>query len=131
MRRFVRRLPPFHRYERAWFATTADKPEAIEARIAEIQAKREATQPIRERTGGSTFANPEGYKAWELIDKAGCRGLKVGGAQMSELHCNFMINTGNATAADIESLGEQVRARVLVHSGVELQWEIKRIGKPA
>lgn len=117
-------------FTRAWFATTADAPEAIEARIAEIQAKREGTQPIRERTGGSTFANPEGHKAWELIDKAGCRGLTIGGAQMSELHCNFMINTGNATAADLEALGEEVRRRVLATSGVELRWEIKRIGKP-
>lgn len=116
-------------FTRAWFATTAEKPAIIEARIAEIQAKREATQPIRERTGGSTFANPEGHKAWELIDKAGCRGLKIGGAEMSTLHCNFMINTGDATAADLEALGEQVRARVKAQSGVELRWEIKRIGK--
>jgi UDP-N-acetylmuramate dehydrogenase len=101
----------------------------IEARIAEIQAKREATQPIRERTGGSTFANPEGHKAWELIDAAGCRGLTIGGAQMSTLHCNFMINTGNATAAELEALGEEVRARVRAQSGVELHWEIKRIGE--
>lgn len=118
-------------FTRAWFATTADKPGAIEARITEIQQKREATQPIRERTGGSTFANPEGYKAWELIDKAGCRGMQVGGAKMSELHCNFMINTGNASAADLEKLGEEVRARVKAHSGVDLRWEIKRIGLPA
>ena len=117
-------------FTRAWFATTADKPEAIEARIAQIQSKREATQPIRERTGGSTFANPEGYKAWELIDAAGCRGLRMGGAQMSELHCNFMINTGGATAPDLEALGEEVRRRVLANSGVQLRWEIKRIGKP-
>ncbi len=123
-------------FTRAWFATTADKPEVIEARIAEIQSKREATQPIRERTGGSTFANPVAShqspvasKAWELIDKAGCRGLKIGGAQMSELHCNFMINTGGATAADLEALGEEVRRRVREHSGVELRWEIKRIGR--
>ena len=116
-------------FTRAWFATTADEPRAIEARIAEIQAKREATQPIRERTGGSTFANPEGHKAWELIDAAGCRGLTIGGAQMSELHCNFMINTGNATAKDLETLGDEVRARVLAHSGIELHWEIKRIGE--
>ncbi len=115
-------------FTRAWFNTHVDKPEAIEARIVEIQTKREATQPIRERTGGSTFANPEGHKAWELIDRAGCRGLMVGAAQMSELHCNFMINTGNATAADLETLGEEVRAKVLANSGVELRWEIKRIG---
>lgn len=116
-------------FTRAWFATMSDAPASIEARIAEIQQKREATQPIRERTGGSTFANPDGHKAWQLIDAAGCRGLTIGGAQMSELHCNFMINTGNATAKDLETLGEEVRARVLAHSGVELRWEIKRIGE--
>lgn len=115
-------------FTRAWFATTAESAEVVEARMAEIQAKREASQPIRERTGGSTFANPEGHKAWELIDKAGCRGLKIGDAQMSELHCNFMINTGEATAADLEALGEEVRRRVLEHSGVELRWEIQRVG---
>jgi UDP-N-acetylmuramate dehydrogenase len=118
-------------FTRGWFATTADEPAAIAARMEEIQRKREATQPIRERTGGSTFKNPEGHKAWELVDAAGCRGLMVGGAQMSGLHCNFMINTGTATAADLEALGEAVRARVLAHSGVELAWEIKRIGDPA
>lgn len=118
-------------FTRGWFTTTAEASEVIEGRIAEIQSKREATQPIRERTGGSTFANPEDHKAWELIDKAGCRGLTIGGAQMSELHCNFMINTGTATAADLEALGEQVRARVKAQSGVELRWEIKRIGSPA
>lgn len=116
-------------FTRAWFNTTADAPEAVHARIAEIQAKREATQPIRERTGGSTFKNPEGHKAWQLIDAAGCRGRTVGGAQMSELHCNFMINTGHATANDLETLGEEVIRRVQEHSGIELQWEIKRIGK--
>lgn len=116
-------------FTRAWFLTAADSQAAIEARIAEIQAKREATQPIRERTGGSTFANPQGHKAWELIDAAGCRGLTIGGAQMSELHCNFMINTGHATAADLEALGEEVRTRVKAQSGVELAWEIKRIGQ--
>lgn len=116
-------------FTRAWFSTAADSHTAIEARIAEIQAKREATQPIRERTGGSTFANPQGHKAWELIDAAGCRGLTIGGAQMSELHCNFMINTGHATAADLEALGEEVRTRVKAQSGVELAWEIKRIGQ--
>lgn len=117
-------------FTRAWFATTADAPEAIHTRIAEIQSKREATQPIRERTGGSTFKNPEGHKAWELVDQAGCRGLRVGGAQMSELHCNFMINTGGATAADLEALGEEVIRRVREHSGVTLEWEIKRVGRP-
>lgn len=103
--------------------------EAIAARIAEINKMREETQPIRTRTGGSTFKNPPGYKAWELIDKAGCRGLKHGGAQVSELHCNFLINTGNATAADLETLGEAVRKRVRDMTGISLEWEIKRIGK--
>ena len=117
-------------FTRGWFATTVDASGAIEARISEIQSKREATQPIRERTGGSTFANPEGHKAWELIDRAGCRGLTFGGAQISELHCNFMINTGNATAIDLEALGEEVRTRVKAQSGIELRWEIKRVGKP-
>jgi len=116
-------------FTRGWFSTTADDSATIEARITEIQQKRASTQPIRERTGGSSFKNPEGYKAWELIDAAGCRGLTIGGAQMSELHCNFMINTGNATAADLEALGEEVRARVLKHSGISLEWEIKRIGQ--
>ena len=118
-------------FTRAWFQTTTDSPEATLARIAEIQTKREASQPIRERTGGSTFKNPEGYKAWELIDKAGCRGLMIGAAQMSELHCNFMINTGGATAADLEALGEEIIKRVKASSGVTLEWEIKRLGKPA
>lgn len=115
-------------FTRAWFKTTHDRTDAIEARIKDIQTKRETTQPIRERTGGSTFKNPEGHKAWEVVDKAGCRGLTIGGAQMSELHCNFMINTGGATAADLEALGEEVRKRAKAGVGVELQWEIKRIG---
>jgi UDP-N-acetylmuramate dehydrogenase len=93
-----------------------------------ITQSREATQPIKSRTGGSTFKNPPGHKAWALIDAAGCRGLKVGGAQVSELHCNFLINLGNACAADIEMLGETVRKRVKENSGIELDWEIKRIG---
>lgn len=101
----------------------------IEARMAEIQASREASQPIRSRTGGSTFKNPEGGKAWQLIDQAGCRGLMIGGAQVSEKHCNFLINTGSASAADLEQLGEEVRRRVQRTSGVELHWEIKRIGE--
>jgi UDP-N-acetylmuramate dehydrogenase len=104
---------------------------AIAARMADIAASRAATQPVRARTGGSTFANPPDMKAWELIDAAGCRGLTQGGAQVSELHCNFLINTGEATAADLEGLGETVRARVLAASGVSLRWEIKRIGRPA
>jgi UDP-N-acetylmuramate dehydrogenase len=102
--------------------------EAIRLRMNEVQAHREAAQPIREKTGGSTFKNPPGNSAWKLIDAAGCRGLRVGGAQVSEMHCNFLINTGEATAADIESLGETVRARVKENSGIELHWEIKRIG---
>ncbi|TAJ41949.1 MAG: UDP-N-acetylmuramate dehydrogenase [Reyranella sp.] len=103
---------------------------AIARRIAEIDAARTESQP-RSRTGGSTFVNPEGHKAWELIDAAGCRGLRVGEAQVSEKHCNFLINLGTATAADIEALGEEVRRRVLAHSGVQLEWEIRRIGVPA
>ena len=97
----------------------------------EIRAAREATQPIRARTGGCTFANPPGHKAWQLIDAAGCRGLTLGGAMVSEKHCNFLINTGEATAAEIEGLGERCARRVREHSGVELEWEIVRIGEPA
>ncbi|MBM3570609.1 MAG: UDP-N-acetylmuramate dehydrogenase [Alphaproteobacteria bacterium] len=103
----------------------------IAARMDEIARARAGTQPIRTRTGGSTFANPPGAKAWELIDRAGCRGLRQGGATVSEMHCNFLINTGGASAADIEGLGEEVRRRVREHSGVELQWEIRRVGIPA
>ena len=102
----------------------------IARRIAEIDAARTESQP-RSRTGGSTFVNPEGHRAWELIDRAGCRGLRIGEAQVSEKHCNFLINLGAATAADIEALGEEVRRRVLAHSGVQLAWEIKRIGETA
>ncbi|MDX5360641.1 MAG: UDP-N-acetylmuramate dehydrogenase [Alphaproteobacteria bacterium] len=105
--------------------------DAIRTEMAEITAQREASQPVRTRTGGSTFRNPEGGKAWELIDRAGCRGLRVGGAQVSEKHCNFLINTGEATSADLETLGETVRARVLEATGVDLHWEIRRIGVPA
>ncbi len=101
---------------------------AIAAEMARITEAREATQPVKSRTGGSTFKNPPGRKAWELIDAAGCRGLRHGGAQVSELHCNFLINTGGASAADIEELGEMVRARVMAHAGIDLEWEIKRIG---
>ena len=103
-------------------------PEAIRARMNEVQNHRETAQPIREKTGGSTFKNPPGNSAWKLIDAAGCRGLRVGGAQVSEMHCNFLINTGSATGHDIETLGETVRARVKENSGIELHWEIKRIG---
>lgn len=104
--------------------------EAIRARMAEVQTHRETAQPIREKTGGSTFKNPPGHSAWKLVDAAGCRGLRVGGAQVSEMHCNFLINTGDATAHDIETLGETVRERVKATSGIELHWEIKRIGIP-
>ncbi|WP_347337840.1 UDP-N-acetylmuramate dehydrogenase [Magnetospirillum sp. 15-1] len=104
------------------------KPADIGARMAEIAKAREDAQPVKVRTGGSTFANPEGMSAWKLIDAAGCRGLVRGGAQVSEKHCNFLLNTGDATAADIEDLGEEVRRRVLETSGVDLHWEIRRIG---
>ncbi|WP_371819207.1 UDP-N-acetylmuramate dehydrogenase [Roseococcus sp. SDR] len=116
---------------RARLSATPGDAAAIAARMAEIRNAREATQPVRARTGGSTFRNPEGHKAWALIDAAGCRGLTRGGAQVSEKHCNFLLNTGGATAADLEGLGEEVRARVLAQSGVDLHWEIKRIGVPA
>ena len=106
---------------------SGDKDEIL-AKMNEITSSREATQPVRMRTGGSTFKNPEGHKSWQLIDAAGCRGLKHGGAQVSELHCNFLINTGDATARDLEELGEEVRARVKASSGVTLEWEIRRIG---
>ena len=112
----------------ALFAGTAGEPAAIAAEMNAITDAREATQPIKSRTGGSTFKNPPGQKAWQLIDAAGCRGLVVGDAQVSELHCNFLINRGNASAADIETLGETVRRRVNESSGVTLEWEIKRIG---
>ena len=103
-------------------------PESIRKRMNEVQQHRETAQPIREKTGGSTFKNPPGHSAWKLIDAAGMRGFRVGGAQVSEMHCNFLINTGNASGHDIETLGETVRAKVKANSGVELQWEIKRIG---
>ena len=115
----------------ARFRGTIAAPEAIRKRMEEVQSHRETAQPIREKTGGSTFKNPPGHSAWKLIDAAGCRGLRVGGAQVSEMHCNFLINTGNATGHDIETLGETVRARVKEICGIELHWEIKRIGIPA
>jgi UDP-N-acetylmuramate dehydrogenase len=102
--------------------------EKIRAEMDAVQAHRETAQPIKSRTGGSTFTNPPGNKAWKLIDAAGCRGLKIGDAQVSEMHCNFLLNTGAATAHDLELLGETVRARVLENSGMRLEWEIKRIG---
>jgi len=100
----------------------------IQSRIQEIQSQRESTQPVRTPTGGSTFRNPPGRNAWELIEQAGCRGLRRGGAQVSNMHCNFLINTGGATAADLEGLGEEVRRRVFETSGVSLEWEIRRLG---
>ena len=112
----------------ALYRGRATEVEAIRARMAEVQKHREETQPIREKTGGSTFKNPPGHSAWKLIDAAGLRGYKVGDAQVSEMHCNFLINTGNASAADIEALGEAIRERVKAHAGIELEWEIKRIG---
>ena len=117
-------------FTRALFQGRPGEREAILAEMERITAAREASQPIREKTGGSTFANPPGHKAWALIDAAGCRGLERGDAQVSEMHCNFLINRGAATAADIEGLGEEVRARVKASSGVELRWEIKQIGVP-
>ncbi len=115
----------------ATFQGRPDHAAAVTARMEEITARRETTQPIREKTGGSTFKNPEGHSAWRLVDGAGWRGKPFGGAKFSELHSNFMINTGEATAADLEGLGEAVRADVLAKSGVQLDWEIKRIGRPA
>jgi len=118
-------------FTRAILSGRRDEPAAIQARMAKITEARDATQPTRARTGGSTFKNPPGAKAWELIDRAGCRGLRRGAAQVSELHCNFLINLGGASAADLEGLGEEVRRRVREASGVDLEWEIARIGEPA
>jgi UDP-N-acetylmuramate dehydrogenase len=113
----------------ATYQGRADDAGAVQARMAEITARRETTQPIREKTGGSTFKNPEGYSSWKLVDEAGWRGKPYGGAMFSALHSNFMINTGGATAADLEGLGEAVRADVRVKTGIDLQWEIRRIGR--
>ena len=112
----------------ALFRGTPGDKATITAEMDRIAAEREASQPLRSRTGGSTFKNPPGHKAWQLVDAAGCRGLTVGGAQVSEKHTNFLINTGDATSADIEALGDEVRARVLAHSGIALEWEIERVG---
>ncbi|HVB88561.1 MAG TPA: UDP-N-acetylmuramate dehydrogenase [Beijerinckiaceae bacterium] len=117
-------------FTQALFQGRAGEPADILAHMERITQLREAAQPIREKTGGSTFKNPPGEKAWRLIDQAGCRGLVVGDAQVSHMHCNFLINRGAATAADIETLGEEVRRRVRESSGVELEWEIKRVGEP-
>ena len=114
----------------ATYEGRADAPEAIQARMDEITARREQSQPIREKTGGSTFKNPEGHSSWKLVDAAGWRGKPFGGAMFSPLHANFMINTGEATAADLEALGEAVRADVKASTGIDLHWEIKRIGRP-
>lgn len=113
----------------ALFEGVPGDPAAIGAEMDRIAAEREASQPLRSRTGGSTFKNPPGTKAWKLIDAAGCRGLTIGDAQVSEKHCNFLLNLGNARAADIEALGEEVRRRVMAHSGIELEWEIQRVGR--
>jgi UDP-N-acetylmuramate dehydrogenase len=115
----------------ALFQGTPGDPAIIAAEMDQITEARESTQPVKSRTGGSTFKNPPGQKAWQLIDAAGCRGLRIGDAQVSDMHCNFLINLGRASAADIETLGETVRRRVKEHSGVELEWEIKRIGVSA
>ncbi|WP_426958794.1 UDP-N-acetylmuramate dehydrogenase [Muricoccus radiodurans] len=129
-------LPPGGIVTRARFRATPGDRHAIATRMAEIRESREATQPVRARTGGSTFANPVvnnplGHKAWQLIEAAGFRGRVHGGAQVSEKHCNFLLNTGEATASDLEELGEEIRAAVLARSGITLEWEIRRIGEPA
>ena len=112
----------------AIYQGTPGEPDAIRANMREVTERREASQPIKSKTGGSTFKNPEGHSSWKLIDEAGCRGLKIGGAQVSELHANFLLNTGSASAHDLELLGETVRNRVRAHSGIELRWEIRRMG---
>ena len=123
-------LPPDVFFLGAVLQGSAEETPIIESRIDSIKTRRAQSQPIRTKTGGSTFANPEGHKAWQLIDEAGCRGLKIGDAQMSEMHCNFMINTDKATAADLERLGEVVRRKVFDKSGILLRWEIRRVGVP-
>ena len=115
-------------FTEALFEGRPGDPDAILAAMSSITDARSATQPVNTRTGGSTFKNPPGHKAWELVDAAGCRGLRIGDAQVSELHCNFLLNRGRATAAEIEALGEEVRRRVRETSGVELEWEIRRVG---
>jgi UDP-N-acetylmuramate dehydrogenase len=115
---------------RAVFEGRQDDPETIRQRMSKLVEERESSQPVKTRTGGSTFKNPPGKKAWQLIEEAGCRGLMVGLAQVSEKHCNFLINTSDARASDIEALGEEVRARVRAKTGIELEWEIKRVGVP-
>jgi UDP-N-acetylmuramate dehydrogenase len=127
--------PDDYVFVEALFEGAPEESETIRAAMDEVQAHREAAQPVKSRTGGSTFKNPDPpgtpnqRSAWKLIDAAGCRGLRIGDAQVSEMHCNFLINTGAATSHDLELLGETARARVLEHSGVRLEWEIKRIGR--
>ena len=113
----------------ATFRGHREEPQVIQAEMDRIAAEREASQPLRSRTGGSTFKNPQGHKAWQLVDQAGCRGLQLGNAQVSEKHTNFLLNLGGASSADIEALGEEVRRRVKEKSGVTLEWEIQRVGK--
>jgi len=120
--------PDDYIFTQALFAGERGDTAAIAGEMEKITKSREATQPVKSRTGGSTFKNPPGQKAWQLIDAAGCRGLRIADAQVSEMHCNFLVNLGNAKAADIEKLGETVRQRVKDNSGIELEWEIKRIG---
>lgn len=122
-------LPPGAIVVDAVFHGEPGDPATIQAEMDRIAAEREASQPLRSRTGGSTFKNPPGHKAWQLVDEAGCRGLRRGEAQVSEKHCNFLLNLGGATSADIEALGEEVRAKVKAHSGVTLEWEIQRVGE--
>ncbi|MCP5384358.1 MAG: UDP-N-acetylmuramate dehydrogenase [Sphingomonadaceae bacterium] len=114
----------------ARFKGTPGDPAEIGTEMDRIAQAREESQPLRTKTGGSTFKNPEGHKAWQLVDAAGCRGLTMGGAQVSEKHTNFLINTGDATSADIEGLGEEVKRRVYANSGIQLEWEIQRVGRP-
>ena len=123
-------LPPGATVIAARFQGQAGDPETIGAEMDRIAQAREESQPLRTKTGGSTFKNPDGHKAWSLVDAAGCRGLTIGGAQVSEKHANFLINTGDATSADIEGLGEEVRRRVRTDAGIDLQWEIQRVGRP-
>ncbi len=120
--------PDDYIFTQALYAGARGDPAIIAAEMEKITESREATQPVKSRTGGSTFKNPQGHKAWQLIDAAGCRGLRQGDAQVSQMHCNFLINLGGVSAADIETLGETVRRRVKENSGVDLEWEIKRIG---
>jgi UDP-N-acetylmuramate dehydrogenase len=114
----------------ARFRGHAGEPQAIQAEMDRISARREESQPLRSKTGGSTFKNPAEMKAWQAVDAAGCHGLTLGGAQVSEKHCNFLLNTGSATGSEIEGLGDEVRRRVKEHSGIELEWEIQRVGRP-